>query len=246
MMAGRYLPCLIACILTFSAQTPAPGAPPSATKPLRHLEYSFAVHRQGLTGQQFNGSNTPLSYEVSGSNTGGSGTMSVDVLSLVPDGALAVRISETVSPDAHPLQSYDCTVYGNTMVACPAIPAPSQAEWILLSYMGRRFVEGAPWDAQHRWKRTQDTERYSLIEDFTLLPTSTDKRAIVREAKTVQVHNGGFNKEREDVLITYDRAMEIPDAVHDDFTSTGGSEDTGHATFDFTLIEDSFATRGGS
>lgn len=168
--------------------------------------------------------------------------MSVDVLSIAADGALDLRIAESIATDARTLQSYTCTVYGNTMVVCPAVPAPSQAEWILMSYLGRQFVDAAPWDAQHHWKREEKTGRYSLSEDFTLLPASNDKRAMIRESKSVQVSNGGFNTQREDVLITYDRSMEIPDSIHDDFTTTGEGQDTGHETFDFKLQKDSFAS----
>ena len=232
-------------MVAFSGQTPAPAPPAAAEshKPLRHLEYAFAIHRDGLSGAEFNGNYELLEFGNTGlTGDGGSGTMRVDVLSIASDGALVVQISEWVKLDARPRQAYTCTVYGDTTVVCPSIPAPSQGEWLLLSYLGRQFVDGAPWDARQHWQHTRHAAHYDLVADFTLLPESDAKRAMIREMKVVSVHNGGSSKQRDDVTITYDRTMEIPDAVHDDFTAAADDEaNTGHATFDFQLVTDSFA-----
>jgi hypothetical protein len=227
-----------------SAQTPRAAASPEPAKPLRHLEYTFSIQRQGLYGAEFNGTSdeslSPVSIGAQGA--GANGTMSVDVLAIAPDGALVVRISESLRFEPRARQAYTCTVYGNTTVSCPSVPAPSQAEWVLLSYLGRQFVDAAPWDGEHQWKRTEHTKSYDLAEDFTLLPESNDRRAMIRETKMVSVHNGDASKQREDVTITYDRTLEIPDVIHDDFTAASDNgSDTGHATFDFQLRTDSFA-----
>ncbi len=217
---------LTVAFLALTAQAPAPSASPESGDPLRHLEYAFKVHQEGdaTTG------------------TGGTGTMSVDILSVAADGALVVRISEWVKLELRPRQAYTCTVYGNTTVLCPSVPAPSQAEWVLLSYLGRQFVDGAPWDAQHHWKRTQHSAQFDEVEDFTMLPGSNDHRAMIRESKVVSIANGGYSKTHEDVTINYDRAMETPDIIHDDFTSVADDgQNTGHATYDFQLVKDSFA-----
>jgi hypothetical protein len=233
--------CLFACA-GLAAPPLAQAQGPS--KPLRHLEYTFAVDYEGVSEQHlnnFNGiSNGNSGILGSSSSEGGRGTMSVDVLSIDPDGALTVRISEWVQNEAHPGQAYTCTVYGNTTVLCPSVPAPSQAEWILLAYLGRQFVDAAPWDAQHHWQRRTDTTEYSVIEDFAMDPSSDDKRAEIRETKKMDLHNGGFSTQSEDVQITYDRSMEVPISVRDNVqrAGTGGS---GHTEFSFNLTADSFA-----
>lgn len=241
------------CIVAFAgltAQTPAPA--PSASKPLRHLDYKFTDDFEGVVGSEFNaignafpGAGENVAGTSSGvSNTsasmGGRGTMSVDILSVTPDGALAVKISEQVENEAHPGQSYTCTVYGSTAVACPSVPAPSQAEWVLLSYLGRQFVAGAPWDAQRHWQRKQDTPRYLLVEDFTLTDATNDKRTLIREKKKMSLHNGGFGSQTEDIDITYDQTMEVPTAVHDEVQIVG-TAGSAHGTYDFHLTGDSFA-----
>ena len=225
-------------LAVLSGQTPAPS--PSAAAPLRHLEYSFTIHKVGMAGSEYNG----MSDGIEGGSTigdGGQGTMDVDVLSISSDGALIVRISERVSTDPRPRQAYTCTVYGNTTVVCPSVPAPSQAEWLLLRYLGRSFVDSAPWDAQHHWGRSSRTDRYALTEDFTMSDAGDGKHVVVLETEKVDAYNGGMNAQTEDVRITYDRSMEVPDAVHDVIASTGESSSTGQATIDFQLRKDSFA-----
>jgi hypothetical protein len=251
MRSTQIAACLsILAFACLTGQTPPPAAAPApvasaapAGKPLRHLEYNFTVDHQGMREYHFNGigSGVKTSNGVGGiaSSDGGHGTMNVDVLSLASDGALVVRISEAVYLEAHARQPYTCTVYGNTAVLCPSVPAPSEAEWVLLSYLGRQFVDAAPWDAQSHWQRKAETAQYSLQEDFTLSDTGDGKRVMIHEAKKMEIHDGGFTTQAEDVSITYDRSMEVPDAVHDDLVATGGGG-SGHSSFDFQLAKDSF------
>lgn len=233
-----------------TAQTPSPGPPASATaptasaggKPLRHLEYAFSVHEEGLSEYQFspisdNGDATGVGGSIL--SDGGSGTMSIDVLGIAPDGALSVRISESVDGELHPRQAYTCTVYGSTGVLCPSVPAPSQAEWILLSYLGRQFVDAAPWDAQHHWQRTAQNAQYSLVEDFTMADDSNPKKLVIHEDKKMKLHNGGFGTQTEEIVILYDRTLEVPVAVSDDMRDVEGSG-SGHGTYKFALKKDSF------
>jgi hypothetical protein len=224
-----------------TAQAPAPAQP--SGKPIRHLEYAFTVDEEGVSEYHYNGigNGVETGAGVGGGavSDGGQGTMSIDVMSLTSDGALQVRISEFVQNEPRPRAAYTCTVYGNTTVLCPSVPAPSDAEWVLLSYLGRQFVDAAPWDPAHHWQRATNTAQYALTEDFTMADPTDATVAVIRETKKMQMHNGDFGTRVDDVRITYDRSMEIPKAVHDDIqeTGTGGSS---HASFDFRLTADSF------
>lgn len=241
-MRGSFaLPVFLLVVLGLTAQSPAPSQAPA--KPLRHIEYAFTLHREGQTEYHFNGIGLVPASGVGGgaTNNGGAGTIFVDVLSIAPDGALAVRISELVQLEARVRQAYTCTVYGNTAVLCPSVPAPSEAEWVLLSYLGRQFVDAAPWDSAHHWQRKVDTSQYSLVENFTMRDTSDANVALVSETKKMEMHNGGFGARAEDITITYDRSMEVPKAVHDEMQSTG-TRGSSHTTLDFHLTSDSFAT----
>jgi hypothetical protein len=239
------LTALVLYVLALAGMTlPKAAQAQSASKPLRHLEYSFSVDEEGMSEYHYNGIGNGIqtSAGVGGtaSSEGGRGTMMVDVLSLSSDGALVVKIAEWVQNEPRARQSYTCTVYGNTAVVCPPVPAPSDAEWVLLSYLGRQFVDAAPWDAQRHWQRTQDTPQYRLVEDFTMVDQSDEKLALIKEKKKISMHNGDFGNRSENVQITYDRAMEVPQVVHDDMDliGTSGSQ---HSSFDFHLTADSFA-----
>ena len=229
-------------IVALTGHTPSPASP--AAKPLRHLQYTFSVDYEGVTERHYNGIGNGIrtSSGLAGGprSEGGHGTMTVDMLSLTPDGALSVQISEWVQNEPRARQAYTCTVYGDTSVVCPSVPAPSQAEWVLLSYFGRRFVDGAPWDSNHHWQRKVDTPQYVLTEDFALANASESKSTLIRENKNMEMHDGGLGSRTEDVTITYDRLLEVPDAVHDEMNSIGASGSS-HSTFDFHLSSDSFA-----
>jgi hypothetical protein len=224
------------------AASPMPAPSVLSGAPLRQLTYSFSVHKEGMAGPEYSGADSVVANSPGDSTTdGGDGTMQVDVLSVTADGALLVRISEKVKLEPRARQAYSCTVYGDTTVTCPSAPAPSVAEWLLLSYLGRRFVDGAPWDAHNHWQRTETIAQFTLHEDFTMSGGSDPRHVVVHETKTFDIHNGGFSVQHEDVRITYDRSMEAPTAIHDDLVATGGSESTGHETFDFSLQSDSFS-----
>jgi hypothetical protein len=229
-------------LVGLTAQTPAPAS--SSAKTLRHLEYAFSVSGEGLQSYEFNASHggvaTVNSQGKVAAPEGGNGTMYVDVVSLAPDGALVVRIAELVRGDPRPRQAYTCNVYGNTSVLCPSMPGPSEAEWVLLSYLGRQFVDGAPWDSQGHWQRKEQSTQFQMQEDFTLVDAGDGKKVIVREVKETRLDNGGFDSQTSDVTINYDRSMEVPDVVRDEVATTGGDE-ASHASYQFTLQRDSFA-----
>jgi hypothetical protein len=244
MRGSRVLPWTLLAVLGLTAQTPGPSTQAPPPHSLRHLEYAFTLHEDGTSEYHFNGAApaAPMSNGVGSVATsdGGSGTIDADVLSLAPDGALVVQISEWVYLEPRPRQSYICNVYGNTTVVCPSAPAPSQAEWVLLSYLGRQFIDNAPWDAHNHWQRLDRTGQYTVQEDFTLIGTDQSGRVIIDEKKKIDVHNGGFSGMVENTRITYDHAKEVPDAIHDDVVESG-SDGSEHDVFDFQLKSDSLA-----
>lgn len=233
-------------IAVLTAQTPPPATPPTPDKPIRHLEYSFSVSENGMTSYEFNGINggveTASGAGSGSSSNGGDGTMSVDVMGLGPDGSLIVRISELVRNETRPRQAYTCNVYGNTSVFCPAIPAPSAAEWVLLSYLGRQFIDGAPWSADGHWQHSEKSTGFDLHEEFTLVDAGDGKKVVVQELRTMDMHNGGFSTQSSTITINYDRAMEVPDHIRDEVVASGANA-ASNAHYEFTLLSDSFAKK---
>jgi hypothetical protein len=224
-----------------TAQTPAPAVSPG--KPMRHLEYSFNISVEGLQNSKVRGAGGTQTVNNAGNavaTEGGNGTMFVDILSVAPDGALIVRISELVEGEQRPRPANTCNVYGSTSVFCPAASAPSAAEWLLLSYLGRQFIDAAPWDAQGHWQRKEQSAQFNSEEDFTLVDAGDGKKVVVREIKTTQLQHGAFDSQTSDITINYDRAMEVPDIIRADVATAGGTE-TSSASYVFTLLHDSFA-----
>lgn len=212
--------------------------------PLRHLTYSFHAHEEGMEGGMYNGINGGVETESGvasdATSDGADGTIDVDILALDQDGSLIVRVAEKVDNEARTRQAYTCNVYGNTSVLCPNGPAPSEAEYVLLSYLGRQFVDAAPWDAQHHWERTFKNQSFDLDENFTLTDLGDGKRVKVHETKKTTLHQTGFASITDDVDIVYNRPMEVPDSIHDDSVSSdGGGHDS--ATFAFDLRADSLS-----
>lgn len=237
----------LCAIAVLTAQTPPPPATPAAPdKPIRHLEYSFSVSENGMTSYEFNGINggveTASGAGSSANNAGGDGTMFVDVMSVAQDGALVIRIAELVRNEPRPRQAYTCNVYGNTAVFCPAVPAPSAAEWVLLSYLGRQFIDGAPWSADGHWQRTEKSSGFDLQENFTLVDAGNGKKVVVQELRTMNMHNGGFASQSSTVTINYDRAMEVPDKIRDEVVASGANA-AESAHYEFTLLKDSFSKK---
>jgi hypothetical protein len=136
--------------------------------------------------------------------------------------------------EAHAGTGYD------ERVLCPEGPAPSEAEFVLLSYLGREFVDGAPWDAQNHWQRAYKNGSFAIVEDFVTSDVGDGKRVKIHEKKKSEVHSVGFGSQTDEVDIMYDRSMAVPDTIHDDAVSATG-DSTGHATFDFQLNKDSLA-----
>lgn len=220
----------IAVSLALTAQSPSPSASPTPSVALRKLEYTFSADYEAKDA----GANGK------GVAAGRKGTIEADVLSVAKDGSLLIRVSEWDRNEAKPRQASTCNVYGNTTVVCPTIPEPSDAEWVLLAYLGRRFFDGAPWDANNHWARHEDTAEFHLSEDFTMASAGDGNAVTVQEKKIVNLHDPTIEQRRDDVTIVYDRALEVPLSVRDEMHRVARGVPT-DAVFDFHLTSDSLA-----
>lgn len=228
-------------LVSLSAQAPSPDASTAPAKPLRHLEFAFSVSEQGVVGYDFNAisGDTEKASGAGNASTGNGGTMYADILSLAPDGSLVIKISEQMKNEASVRQPFTCNVYGNTAVLCPSVPAPSAAQWVLLSFLGREFIDGAPWTADGHWQRKQSSSQFTTEEDFTLVNAGDGKKVVVSETKKVDTHDGS-STQTSNITVNYDRAMEVPDVIRDEVVYSGGSS-AGHARYEFRLTRDSMA-----
>ena len=113
---------------------------------------------------------------------------------------------------------------------------------MLLSYLGRQFIDGAPWTADGHWQRTETSSAFTLQEQFTLVDAGNGKKVVVQELRKMDMHNGGFSSQASTITINYDRALEVPDHIRDEVVSSGANA-AGSAHYDFTLLRDSFAKK---
>lgn len=207
------------------------------------MEYAFTVNYTGVSEGHYNAIGTRGSgYSASNVSGGRRGTIAVDVVGINTDGSLQVRVAEMLSMpvETRPRQAYECSVYGTGVVCDQVNQLATGAEQTLMSYLGRNFVDGAPWDDKQHWHHDDVREKYTDAEDFTLVGDMNATIVTIKEHQHTVYHGNGFVFDDEDTTITYDRSIEAPRAI-DDENQTSGGRGSGHSTYTFSLLSDSFS-----
>ncbi len=224
-----------------------PPSPAATAAPLRRLVYAMQVdyfasgegHDSGMTpgGTGGNGSGVQA---ILGSG-GRRGTIEADVLALAPHDGLIVAVDEMLYEAARPRQRFTCLVYGSGQTYCPdSVGALSDAENLLLSLLGRGFVDPSVTAPSFSWQRAYHGKDVSVRTTYAMTdPKNGLPVTIVMRSKIVSaVPNVGNTSAH--ARITYDRAMSVPDAIHEVAREQlGGS--LVRTTIDLRLTSDSFA-----
>jgi hypothetical protein len=244
-----------AAIAVLSAQTPATpapagapgGAPASAPvhlpdKPLRHLEYSFAVDYQHAGEQNQGGIGTAGSGVVSTAHGSGRvGTVTIDVMGVGKDGGLVIKTYEWLQSTPNPTQSYICAVFSEGRVVCPEHLDVTDAENELMSYFGRTFLDPSIIDETGHWTRTFANQYVSVTSNYAVVG-SGDANPLTIDATTKITSIGGLSSNWDDqARLTYDRTMTIPVTLHDVAIQHARGSSSMQSTMDFKLTKDSFA-----
>jgi hypothetical protein len=254
-MSKRVIGHLIVCaaFVTFSAQTPAPAQPPAAPpaagaapvlpdKPLRHLEYTFAVDYQGLGEDHqsdIGGGGSGVS-DTSGA-AGRQGTLDVDVLAVAKDGGMVVRMAEWLQNQPKPKQSYICAVYSEGRVVCPENLPVTDVENELMTFLGISFIDPAIVDDNGHWVRNFANKYVSVASDFTIVGAA-DANPLTIQENTKITSVGGVSTNWDDTAkITYDRPLSVPVSIHDLAVQKARGASSVSTTMDFHLTKDSFA-----
>ncbi|HEY1655275.1 MAG TPA: hypothetical protein VGF86_09195 [Candidatus Tumulicola sp.] len=238
-----------ACIVPFalSAQSPAPQAPSASAKPLRHLEYAFQAdyttngegHGSGMDAGGEGGVSSGVHSMLGGG--GRRGTMAVDVLGLAPDGALVVVVNEMLQEAPRPGERFTCTIYGDGHVLCPTADGPlTDAENLLLSLLGRGFIDATVSDSNKHWRRTYDGKQVSVVTDYTIANVGDGGRVTIVKHSTITSRTRSIGDSVEDGKIVYDTTLSVPDTVADTVYETYHDRSL-QSTFDLTLKSDTFA-----
>lgn len=241
-----WLCCIAAFALT--AQTPAPQpAAAVAGKPIRHLEYAFTVdyttngetHGSGMSEGGEGGVGSGVNSMLGGG--GRRGTMLVDITGFTPDGALIVAVNESLQEAPRPGERFSCTVYGDGHVLCPHADGPlTDAENLLLSTLGRGFIDASAAANGGHWQRSYEGNQVSVVTKYAIADTADGHPAIITKHSDIKSRVRTIGDSVEDGRIDYDTAMSVPDDIHDTVYETlaTGSIQT---IIDVRLTQDSFA-----
>ncbi len=223
-----------------AAQTAA-----SATKPIRTMVYAFrfgtstdvTVHDSGLDGGPVSGL---ADYRYAG---GDEGTITADVVAILKDGGLAIRISEQAknSRSAPPAV---CVTYGSTMVLCDPHAKVNVEEYALLRFLGRNFVDPALIDSNGTWTRETTGPQQSDVTHFHL-DANQDGVLHISEQRKLAITGTGAMTLATQGMIVYDLHRTIPisiDEQTDTHPESGTNQERSIRTqIDLTLKNDSFA-----
>jgi hypothetical protein len=243
-----------ASTLAFQGQTPAPAAsapapataPGTAAKPLRQLVFSMSVgehishdyHNSGMNGSTGGQSSGVVTDYTSG---GRQGSIAVDVLGLNPDGGLIASVLESWQGQTRPEQRFVCVVYGDGRIGCPGgAVRPTDAEELLLSFLGRGFIDPSKMDADKRWSRTDTTGDFTIASNYTMTDNGDGKPVTVEKITKITSRSRTAGDTNIDTVVKYDVAMSVPDSIHSQLVQL--NETTVRTTIDLVLTKDSYVT----
>jgi hypothetical protein len=176
----------------------------------------------GLSGEQSNG----MSHY--GGSLNDKGTMTVQLVTQQPDGALVVTISEQ-GENVRRAPAAECVVYGNTHVLCDPNKTVYTEEYTLLRFLGRNFVDPSQLDAKKHWAITQNGGGLNIQADYTVAGNSNGKMQI-DETRSLRQPGGGSLTTDVQTKIGYDFARSLPTSVDEYVTQRHDNGVTGTTT----------------
>lgn len=234
----------IAALAILSGQTPHPAGT-SVTlpdKPLRHLEYAFSVDYQrngegheGAIGSGRSGVSSLLA------GVGRQGTLDVDVMAAANDGGLVIRAAEWLQEQPRPRQAFMCAAYPEGRVICPEHLDVTDVENQIFGYLGRGFFDPSLVDAKGHWRRAFSDKYVSVVSDYTIVGSPDADPLTALQSTSVTSLTGNFTSWTESARLTYNRALEVLDTLHDVAVQQARGNATVQTTMDFRLTKDSFA-----
>jgi hypothetical protein len=194
---------------------------PAASKPTRHLVYTFTWG--STTDLQMQSSGMTEHGGTSGSGTsdfgGGNqdkGTITVDVMREQPDRGLVLSVSEQAQGERSAPPT-TCVVFGNTNVICDSSGKVNVEELSLVRLLGPTFVDPAQIDAKQHWRVQENAPDVSTVSDFTI---EANAGGVLKIAETRTVTGNGSRPYTREVTsaIGYDINRTIPTSVTEDST----------------------------
>ncbi|MGB6986028.1 MAG: hypothetical protein WBD74_08680 [Candidatus Aquilonibacter sp.] len=211
--------------------------------PLRTVVYHFSIDASGF-GNLPASSGVELLYDngVGAASGARTGKIEVTVVQATPDGGLVVDGGETIDRADKPLQTIRCALYGATTdVVCDLNVGATLEELMLLTYLGRQFLDTSRLDDKGHWHTTPHVKSgtMDIQSDFTVSKVDGQKITITVDREE---RNGGYRSTTTGNLL-YDAAMDVPDSIR---LETAATQTRGEAdvNLDCRLLSDSMAKTG--
>jgi hypothetical protein len=214
---------------------------PAYTQPIRVLVYHFSVDAHGFWSTRGVANGGVVRFGTGSTTLGGTGTLTVNVDSATRDGGLVVDVTEHMDRVDHNFQTVRCAVYGASgRVICDQnlekdgdVPAETT---MLLTYLGRKFLDPSRLDANDHWQVKQVDETDTVTADYTVTKMDGD---VVTISVDQEERDGPFRSSMTGTL-QYDAKLTNLNKAHL-VTDAADGGDSGGSIVDFQLVSDSFA-----
>jgi len=230
-----------AAFLAMSVCT-ALASPSGNADALRTMVYHYSVNANGF-GKVPGTAGVQLLYDNGVGSTSGarSGQITVTAVQATSEGGLVVDVAETVDRAAKPLQTIRCAIYGaSTDVICDQNVGATIEEQMLLTFLGRQFLDASRLDAKGHWTAVPRVKSGALYlqNDFTVSNVDGKKATIQVDR---QERNGGYRSSTSGTVV-YDAGMDVPGSIKlkTRVTVSGGDADV---NLDCELLSDSMAKK---
>lgn len=191
-------------------------AAPASAAPLRTLVYHFEMDARGFGANAIAGSSPTGGAVMSeGTDMGSvsrSGKIKAEVIQAASDGGLVVDVTESVDRTDRDMQTVRCAIYGRTLtVICDQNLFTTEEETVLLTYLGRAFLNMDALDDKKHWHVVTPMSNVHIDSDFTITKTDGDLLTMSLQKK----ERGGPSGETEDTSGTmiYNGALNVPQAI---------------------------------
>ena len=251
---------VLAAVTAAATSTPAASGGQPVYKPLREVVYKVVANLQiNDTSESYGGYNPDPSGVIgaynaappgSSGSTGNTGTVTVDIMAVAPDGTLGIQVIEQWNGIARP-STFDGTVAPDGTVQFPQSTIHDVTRE-LLSYFGTRFAPSDGLDTSTRWQTNQPYMNGNVTTDYSV---SAVNGSIVTIQKKQTIKNYDVYTEG---TIQYEATTLVP--VSGRLTKQMSSSTSGNATENlsasqtsrdrmltlrFDLVSDTHASPGG-
>lgn len=217
------------------------------SKPLRHLVYKVGVTLSTQSDQSAMGENGDMPTAGSGIAHYGAGmlsqgTMTVDVMGLTPDNALAIQVSEQTDNRKAPPVRLDVTSDGQLRIPSDQLLNVTEEEQTLLRMLGRNFLNADDFNAG-KWVHQVSQDRVNVREEYQITGTQPNGDVLIALNQSVKVSGAQPSDTTTHGTVTYSSKYKVPRSISIDGRTHHESiqqTETDDTKVNLDLLSDSF------